>query len=69
MNEKLKYLNVDLPEDILKLKAYGDFDRLNRVIDRRLKNEKVPEALKERLRLEKEIIKIIPKSYPCLLYL
>ena len=64
MNEKLKYLNVDLPEDILKLKAYGDFDRLNRVIDRRLENEKVPEALKERLRLEKEIIKIIPKSYP-----
>ena len=63
MNENLKYLEVDLPEDLAKLKAYGDFDRLKRVIDLRLKKD-IPKALKQRLELEKYIIDIIPKSYP-----
>ncbi|RVU54404.1 transglutaminase-like domain-containing protein [Anaerosphaera multitolerans] len=62
MNENLKYLEIELPEDIGRLKACGDFERAIRVIDRRLKKE-LPTALKKRLELEKEILEIIPKSY------
>lgn len=63
MNEDLKYLEVSLPEDLAKLKACGEFDRLNRVIDMRLKKD-IPLALRKRLELEKYIIEIIPACYP-----
>ena len=63
MNADLKYLAVPLPEDVLKLKGYGDLDRLNRVIDRKLARD-IPFALRQRLLLEKEILAMWPKSYP-----
>lgn len=63
MNEYLKYLAVDLPEDIAKLKACGEFGRAKRVIDRRI-GKGIPEALKKRLEMEKEIMDIISESYP-----
>ncbi len=63
MNEKLKYLQVDLPEDIAKLKAYGDFERMQRVIDKRIAKG-IPKALEERLKLEKILVKYIPEAYP-----
>ena len=59
----LKCLAVPLPEDVLKLKYYGDVARLNRVIDLKLQKD-IPEALKERLRLEKEIMALWPRAYP-----
>ncbi|MDO4326658.1 MAG: transglutaminase-like domain-containing protein [bacterium] len=58
----LAYLTVPLPEDIMKLKWYGDFERAERVIDLRLKKE-IPVALRKRLELEKLILKRLPKSY------
>lgn len=63
MRYDLKCLAVPLPEDVLKLKYYGDVDRLNRVIDLKLEKD-IPEALKERLRLEKEIMALWPQAYP-----
>lgn len=60
--EDIQYLSVPLPEDIEKLKWYGDFDRAQRVIDMRLKKE-IPEALRHRLELEKEILQRMPDSY------
>ncbi len=63
MRYDLKCLAVPLPEDVLKLKYYGDVDRLNRVIDRKLEKD-IPWALKERLRLEKEIMALWPRAYP-----
>lgn len=63
MYSDLQYLDVDLPEDILKLKWFGDFERALRVIDMRLKTE-LPKALCKRLELEKEILKRLPESYP-----
>ena len=62
--DDLKCLNYPLPEDILKLKGFGDYARLNRVIDLRLADANVPDALKTRLRLEKEMIARIPGDYP-----
>lgn len=59
----LCYLAVPLPEDIARLKAYGDLERLTRVIDMRLARE-IPEALRKRLLLEKEVVRLLPECYP-----
>ena len=63
MRYDLRCLSVPLPEDVAKLKFFGDIDRLNQVIDLKLKKD-IPEALKERLRLEKEIMALWPRAYP-----
>lgn len=61
--DDLQYLQVSLPEDLLKLKWYGAFKRMEKVIDLKL-NKEIPAALKKRLNLEKEIIKRLPDEYP-----
>ena len=38
----LKYLSVPLPEDVAKLKGFGDFARMERVIDLKLNKPGVP---------------------------
>lgn len=63
MLENLKYLKVNLPEDILKLKCNGDFDGTEKLIDLRLKKQ-IPTAMRKRLELEKEILKTIKGEYP-----
>jgi hypothetical protein len=63
MYSDLKYLEVPLPEDIQKIKWYGDFNTVKKIIDRRLQAD-IPSALKKRLELEKEIISRIPEQYP-----
>ena len=62
--DDLKLLNLPLPEDILKVKGFGDYDRLNRMLDMRIADEKLPEAMRTRLRLEKRMIERIPAAYP-----
>lgn len=63
MKYDLKYLSVPLPEDVAKLKYFGDLERLNRVIDLKLQKD-IPNALRQRLLLEKEIMALWPASYP-----
>lgn len=62
MYNDLEYLSVPLPEDVKKLKWYGDFERANHVIDMRLAKD-IPTALRKRLELEKEIIARMPMEY------
>ena len=62
-NDEIPFLAVPLPEDILKLKWAGEFEQADRVIDRRLKKE-LPEGLRKRLMLEKEMLKQVPGQYP-----
>lgn len=57
------YLNMPLPEDILKMKWAGDLEAAIRAIEKRLACE-IPKALRERLRWEKEIIQRLPTQYP-----
>ncbi|MBE5772226.1 MAG: transglutaminase domain-containing protein [Clostridiales bacterium] len=64
MYSDLKYLAVPLPEDVLKLKGYGDLERLNRVIDKKLAKDNLPLALRRRLEYEKIIISLWPRAYP-----
>lgn len=63
MLQDLKYLKVNLPEDILKLKCNGDFEKAQRLIDLRL-NKQIPTAMRKRLEIEKEILKTIKGEYP-----
>lgn len=58
----LQYLTVGLPEDIEKLKWYGDFERAEKVIDMRLEKD-IPQALRRRLELEKWILRRLPLEY------
>ncbi len=59
----LKYLKVNLPEDILKLKCSGNFKGAHKLIDMRLKKQ-IPAAMRKRLELEKEILRTIKGEYP-----
>ena len=60
--EDIEHLNVELPEDILKKKWYGDFEGAIRLIDLRLEKD-IPYALRKKLELEKIILRILPKEY------
>ncbi len=62
MYSDVESLSVPLPEDIEKVKWYGDFAQAAKMIDLRLKTD-IPEALKKRLRYEKEILSRIPAQY------
>lgn len=62
--DELKTLSIPLPEDIRKVKGCGDYERLNRMLDLRIADEKLPVALRTRLRLEKRIVERIPGEYP-----
>ena len=59
---KMNSLRTPLPYDLELLKANGQFDLINEMIDQRLKKD-IPDGLKERLLLEKEVLKEYPKSF------
>lgn len=64
VNETLRYLNVGLPDDIARRKAWGDFDGATRLIDRKLAQDNLPEALRACLIAQREIMRLIPEDYP-----
>ena len=60
---ELEALAVELPEDIARLKAYGNLELANRLIERRLQKD-IPQIMKKRLLLEQEIMRQMPAAYP-----
>ena len=56
-------LAVKLPEDVIKAKWCGDFERAGRLIDRYCREEKTPAFLKKRLEMEREILERLPLDY------
>ena len=58
----LVWLTVNLPEDVQKLKWFGDFERARKVIDLYLDKD-IPEAMRKRLSMEKELLRRMPSSY------
>ena len=64
INDTLRFLNIGLPDDIARRKAWGDFEGAIRLIDRRLAQDHVPEPLRACLTAEREIMKRIPENYP-----
>ena len=61
--KNLAALTVPLPEDIEKLKWHGDFTRALKIIENRLGKD-IPGIMKERLVLERDIIRRLPLQYP-----
>ena len=61
--DDVQILAVELPEDILKAKWCGDFERVNRLIDHRLASDRTPAFLKKRLLVEKEILSHIADDF------
>ena len=64
MRENWGALSAGLPEDIMKAKWAGDFRGAMALIEARLQDERLPEALKESLKMEKIILERLPREYP-----
>ena len=64
MLENWGALSAGLPEDILKAKWAGDFQGAMALIEARLKDERLPEALRESLKMERIILERLPRDYP-----
>lgn len=64
INETFRYLHVGLPEDILRQKLYGDWERAIKLIDRRLALADVPEPMAYCLTAQREMIRRLPEDYP-----
>lgn len=62
INENFKYLNIGLPEDILRRKIWGDFEGAVRLIDKRLGGN-IPDALRACLICEREMILRLEDDY------
>ena len=64
INDNLRYLNIGLPQDILQHKIHGNFQEAIRLIDLRLADEHVPQALRCCLIAQREIMRRLPDDYP-----
>ncbi|MBR3311278.1 MAG: transglutaminase domain-containing protein [Solobacterium sp.] len=60
----LKDLRTEMPEDIAKLKYAGMFAEADRLIDIKLEDDRIPEAVRNKLLTEKEIMKRLENDYP-----
>lgn len=64
INDTLQFQNVGIPEDIQRLKLWGDFEGAIELIDRRLADPATTQALAHSLRVQKEMIRLLPQEYP-----
>ena len=64
INDTLKYLSFDLPEDIRRKKLHGDYAGALRLIERRLADPATPRALRYSMELQKLICQGLPPEFP-----
>lgn len=64
INDTFRYLNIGLPDDILRKKIYGDLKGAVRLIDRRLAADNLPDSLRYCLTVQREICLRLPSNYP-----
>lgn len=64
INDTFRYLNMGLPEDILRRKLSGDLAGAIKLIDRRLSEDLLPRELRFCLTAEREMISRMPEDYP-----
>lgn len=57
-------MNYGIPQDIERRKLSGDYEGAVRLIDRRLKEDGLTDALKASLRLQKMICQLLPTEFP-----
>lgn len=59
MYQDLSFMKVPLPEDVLKLKIYGDYAGAQKMIRYFLEEKDIPQALRKRLEIEQEVIGVM----------
>lgn len=64
INDNFKYLHIGLPEDVLRLKYFGDFAGADRAMQRYLNAPNTPKALKSCLTAQREMMARLPADYP-----
>ena len=64
INDTLAFQNVGLPEDILRLKHHGDYDKAIALIDFRLQEENLPQCLRHCLQVQREMMVRMPVEFP-----
>ena len=64
VHETISYQNIGMPDDIRMRKLHGDFAGALRLIDLRLQDKQLPQAMKYSLELQKEIICRLPEEFP-----
>lgn len=64
VNDTFRYLNMGLPEDILRRKFSGDLEGAVRLIDRRLAQDFLPEEMRFLLTAQREMMLRMPEDYP-----
>lgn len=62
-NRYFEHLNVGLSDDILRLKLHGDFEGAIRLIDHKLASGDLPQAFRNCLIVQREIIQRLPENY------
>ncbi len=64
INDMFRYLNTGLPEDILRRKLHGDLEGAIGLIDRRLRQEFLPDDMRCCLMAQREMMSRMPEDYP-----
>ena len=65
MYQDLSFMKVPLPEDVQKLKIYGDYAGAQKMIRYFLEEKDIPQALRKRLEIEQEVIDVMGgNEYP-----
>ena len=64
INDKLKYLNYDLPDDIRRMKLHGDYTGALKLIEHRLTDPATPDTLRGALEMQKIICNGLPAEFP-----
>lgn len=64
INENFRFLHLGLPDDVLRCKLHGDFEGAICAIDRYLNSDRTPQALKNGLIAQREMIRRLPWDYP-----
>jgi len=64
INDTIAYQNIGLPDDILRRKLHGDFPGAIRLIDRRLAEGNLPQAMIHSLQFHREMILRLPEDFP-----
>ena len=64
INDTIAYQNIGLPDDILRRKLHGDFAGAIRLIDRRLAEGNLAEAMVHSLKFHREMILRLPEDFP-----
>lgn len=63
INHYFKYLQIGLPDDILRHKTYGDFKKAIQLIDSKLESANLPKAMRNSLIVQREIMLRLSENY------